>query len=180
MELKFFPINIFRETTKVTFFDAGIDTSNGSDVVIHSGEAISPPDDFKDEQYYVHNNQIDYNLVITGERKFVLINPAWDEPHHVIFLNRSMGALEIPIGTFHRSISGKEGSIVLNQPKRDKFFDPAREFIPQKLDTINLVKARKSPPVYWIYENNKIKRINFNPLERKVKTLVWNEKAYIP
>ena len=66
MELKFFPINVFRETPKVTFFDAGIDTSNGSDVVIHSGEAISPPDDLKDEQYYVHNHQIDHNLVITG------------------------------------------------------------------------------------------------------------------
>ena len=49
MELRFIPINIFRETHKVTFFDAGIVTSNGSDVVIHSGEAISPPDDLKDE-----------------------------------------------------------------------------------------------------------------------------------
>jgi len=39
MELRFFPINVFRETPKVTFFDAGIDSSNGSDVVIHSGEA---------------------------------------------------------------------------------------------------------------------------------------------
>ena len=83
-----------------------------------------------------------------------------------------MGALEIPIGTYHRSISGKVGSIVLNQPKRDKFFDPAKEFIPQKLNKINLIKARKSLPVYWIYENNKIKRVYFNPLERKVKTLV--------
>ena len=52
MELRFFPINVFRETPKVTFFDAGLDISNGSDVVIHSGEAISPPDDLKDEQYY--------------------------------------------------------------------------------------------------------------------------------
>ena len=82
-----------------------------------------------------------------------------------------MGALEIPIGTYHRSISGKEGSIVLNQPKRDKFFDPAKEFIPQKLDKINFIKARKSPPVYWIYENNNINRVFFNALERKVKTL---------
>ena len=172
MELRFFPINVFRETPKVTFFDAGIDTSNGSDVVIHSGEAISPPDDLKDEQYYVHNYQIDHNLVIKGERTFVLINPSWDEPHHVIYLNRSMGALEIPIGTYHRSISGKEGSIVLNQPKRDKLFDPAKEFIPQKLDKINLIKARKSAPIYWIYENHKIKRFCFNPLKRKVKTLV--------
>ena len=106
MELKFCPTTIFRETPKVTFFDAGIELTNGCDVVIHSEEAISPPDDFKDEQYYVHNHQIDYNLVITGERTFVLINPAWDEPHHVIYLNRSMGALEIPIGTYHRSISG--------------------------------------------------------------------------
>ena len=48
MELRFFPINIFRETPKVTFFDAGINSSNGSDVVIHYGEAISPPDDLKD------------------------------------------------------------------------------------------------------------------------------------
>merc|ERR1712146_548358 len=172
MELRFFPITLFRQTPKVTFFDAGIDKSNGSDVVIHSGEAISPPDDLQNEQYYVHYHQIDHNLVIKGERKFVLINPSWDEPHHVIYLNRSMGALEIPIGTYHRSISGKEGSIVLNQPKRDKFFDPSKEFIPQKLDKINLIKAKSPPPVYWIYENNKIKRAYFNPLERKVKTLV--------
>ena len=170
MELRFFPITVFRQTPKVTFFDAGIDKSNGSDVVIHSGEAISPPDDLKDEQYYIHNHQIDHNLVITGERKFVLINPSWDEPHHVIYLNRSMGALEIPIGTYHRSISGKEGSIVLNQPTRDKFFDPAKEFIPQKLDQISLIKARKTPPVYWVWENDQIKRVGFNPLERKIKT----------
>ena len=64
MELRFFPINIFRETPKVTFFDAGIEISNASDVVIHSGEAMSPPDDLTDEQYYVHNHQIDHNLVI--------------------------------------------------------------------------------------------------------------------
>ena len=176
MELRFFPINVFRETPKVTFFDAGIGSSNGSDVVIHSGKAISPPDDLRDEQYYVHNHQIDHNLVITGERIFVLINPSWDEPHHVIFLNRFMGALEIPIWTYHRSISGNEGSIVLNQPKRDKFFDPDKEFIPQKLDKVNLIKARKSTPVYWIYENNKIIRFCLNPLEKKVKTLTWNEK----
>ena len=46
---------------------------------MHLGEAISPPDEFEYEQYYMHNNQIDHNLVITGERKFILINPAWDE-----------------------------------------------------------------------------------------------------
>ncbi|MDC3232378.1 hemagglutinin [Prochlorococcus sp. AH-716-A09] len=170
MELKFYSTTIFRETPKVTFFDAGLVASNGCDVVIHSKKAISPPNDFKDEQYYVHEHQIDHNLVITGERKFILINPSWDEPHHVIYLNRTMGALEIPIGTYHRSISGKEGSIVLNQPKRDKFFDPFKEFIPQKLDKEILIKARRSTPVYWIWENDQIKRVRFNHLKRKVKT----------
>ena len=52
MELKFYSTTIFRETPKVTFFDAGLVGSNGCDVVIHSKEAISPPDNFKDEQYY--------------------------------------------------------------------------------------------------------------------------------
>ena len=47
MELRFFPITLFKQTPKVTFFDAGIDKSNSSDVVIHSGEAISPPDDLQ-------------------------------------------------------------------------------------------------------------------------------------
>ena len=44
MKLRFFPTTIFRETPKVTFFDAGLEASNGCDVVIHSEEAISPPD----------------------------------------------------------------------------------------------------------------------------------------
>jgi len=169
MELRFFPINVFRETPKVIFFDAGINTSNGSDIVIHSGTAISPPDKLNEEQYYVHNHQIDHNLVIKGERTFILIHPKWDETHHVIYLNRSMGALEIPIGTYHRSISGREGSIVLNQAKRDKCFDPTKEFIPQKLNNISLVRARKSTPICWIYKNNQIKRVCFNPLKQKFK-----------
>ena len=74
-----------------------------------------------------------------------------------------MGALEILIGTYHRSISGKEGSIVLNQSTREKFFDPVKEFIPQKLDQISLLNARKTPPIYLILENDQIKRVRFNP-----------------
>ena len=89
-----------------------LDSTNGCDVVIHSGEAISPPDEFEYEQYYVHNHQIDHNLVITGERKFILINPTWDEPHHVIYLKRSMGALEIPISELITGQSlGKKGAL---------------------------------------------------------------------
>tara|TARA_Y100001968_G_scaffold31291_1_gene24075 strand:- start:268 stop:570 length:303 start_codon:yes stop_codon:yes gene_type:complete len=43
MILQFVPIRIFREKTQVSFFDARIDGSNGSDVVIHHKNAISPP-----------------------------------------------------------------------------------------------------------------------------------------
>ena len=50
MKLKFWPTIIFRETPKVTFFDAGIESTNGCDVVMHSGEAISPPDKIEYEQ----------------------------------------------------------------------------------------------------------------------------------
>ena len=69
-------------------------------MVIHSKEAISPPDDFKDEQYYVHEHQIDHNLVITGERKFILINPSWDEPHHVIYFDKSFMGRATPCNLF--------------------------------------------------------------------------------
>jgi len=40
MELKFCLTTIFRETHKVTFFDADIESTNGCDVVMHTGEAI--------------------------------------------------------------------------------------------------------------------------------------------
>ena len=45
MRLTFVPIHVFRETPAVTFFDASVEGSNGTDVVAHHGAAISPPDD---------------------------------------------------------------------------------------------------------------------------------------
>ena len=160
MRLNFIPIRVFRETPQVSFFDAGVKRSNGADVVIHRKNAVSPPDDGNFEQYYIHHHQIDHNLVIEGNRTFTLINPKWDEPHHVIFLNRPMGALQIPIGTYHRSQSGKEGSIVLNQATRDETFDPKKEFSPISLRTNKeLRRARELEPVYWIWTEDKIKKI---------------------
>ena len=140
MLLKFIPISIFRETPQVSFFDTGVKGSNGADVVIHHQNAVSPPNDGNFEQYYIHHHQIDHNLVIEGNRTFTLINPKWDEPHHVIFLNRPMGALEIPIGTYHRSEPGHEGSIVLNQATRDANFDPKKEFSPVSLRSKNTLR----------------------------------------
>ena len=160
MLLNFVPIRVFRETHQVSFFDASINGSNGSDVVIHHKDAISPPNDGSFEQYYIHHHQIDHNLVIDGNRTFTLINPDWDEPHHVIFLNRAMGALQIPIGTYHRSESEKEGSIVINQATRDKNFDPKKDFSPVSLrSNKQLRRAKETNPVYWVWTGDKIKRL---------------------
>ena len=152
-----------KETPQVTFFDAGVKEANGADVVIHHGRALSPPDDDDFEQYYVHHHQIDHNLVLDGSRTFTLLNPEWDEPHHVIYLNQKMGALQIPIGTYHQSVSGTEGSIVLNQAIRDSSFDSSKEFIPVSLrDRADLRKAKAVDPVYWIWEGGQIKTTNLN------------------
>ena len=93
MRLHFIPIHVFRETPSVTFFDAGVPGSNGTDVVAHHGAATSPPDQDGSEQYYMHRHQVDKNLVLEGFRTFKLLNPALDNPHHIIHLIRAMGAL---------------------------------------------------------------------------------------
>ena len=102
--------------------------TNGTDVVAHHGAALSPtPNDDQFEQFYVRHHQIDHNLVLDGHRTFTLLNPSWPKPHHVVELERAMGALQIPLGTFHRSVSGEQGSTVLNQSIRDP---PTSTFTP--------------------------------------------------
>jgi len=64
-----------------------------------------------------------------------------------VHLNRSSGALVIPKMTFHRSWSGEEGSIVINQAIRDEEFDDKTEFIP--------VSAAKNPDLYHILAHEK-------------------------
>ena len=62
-----------------------------------------------------------------------------------------MGSLQIPIGTFHRSISNHEGSIILNQADRDEKFNPRNEFTPlSSRETKDLQKAQAENPVYWM------------------------------
>ena len=56
MRLNFIPIKVFRETPQVSFFDAGVQGSNGADVVIHHKNAVSPPNDGYFEQYYIHHH----------------------------------------------------------------------------------------------------------------------------
>ena len=71
-----------------------------------------------------------------------------------------MGALQIPIGTYHRSISGQKGSIVLNQAFRDNSFNAKEEFNPIYLNSSeNLIKAKRETPIIWYWDKNRINKI---------------------
>ena len=120
---------VFRETESVIFYDISVEDSNASDLVVHTGPAISPPDDIVGaKQFYIHYHQTDHNRVLSGTRTFELVNLSWKFPYHIVHLNRQSGALIIPPQTFHRSVSGEGGSIVINQAIRDDEFDPEKEF----------------------------------------------------
>ena len=122
---------VFRETEDVIFYDISVEESNASDLVIHSGPAMSQPNDSVGaKQFYIHSFQDDYNRVVSGERTFELVNYNWKYPYHIVNLNVHNGALLIPRGTFHRSVSGQYGSIVINQAKRYDGFSAETEFIP--------------------------------------------------
>ena len=130
---------VFRETENVLFYDITIKESNASDLVIHDSAAVSPPDDdLGNKQFYVHYHQIDNNRVVHGSRTFELINFDWEKPYQIIKLTRNSGALRIPKGTFHRSISSDIGSIVINQSERDDLFQTKKEFQP-----VSVIKNEK-------------------------------------
>ena len=131
-EVEFRKHRVFRETEDVIFYDISVEKSNASDLVVHTGRATSPPDDLVGaKQFYIHKYQIDHNRVVSGERTFELVNFDWKYPYHIVHLNRQSGALVIPRNTYHRSISGENGSIVINQAKRYEGFDASKEFIPR-------------------------------------------------
>ena len=122
---------VFRETEDVIFYDISVDESNAADLVVHTGAATSPPNDMVGaKQFYIHSFQDDYNRVVSGERTFELVNFEWKYPYHIVHLNVQSGALIIPRETYHRSVSGVGGSIVINQAKRYDGFDSTQEFVP--------------------------------------------------
>ena len=130
-DVEFKKHRVFRETQDVIFYDISVEESNASDLVVHEGPAISPPDDAVGaKQFYIHYHQVDNNRVVSGERTFELVNRDWKYPYHIVHLNRTSGALVIPTNTYHRSISGENGSIVINQAVRDDLFRPESEFRP--------------------------------------------------
>ena len=95
---------VFRETEDVIFYDISVDESNAADLVVHTGAAVSPPNDSVGaKQFYIHSFQDDYNRVVSGERTFELVNYTWKYPYHIVRLDVHSGSLIIPRGTFHRS-----------------------------------------------------------------------------
>lgn len=113
------PYHKFRDTPSVRFFDITIPDSNARDLVFHEGPATSPnntPEGFW--QFYMHPNQEDNLLALSGGRTFYLVNFAWSNPFHMVRLQANGDILRIPPGTFHRSVSDSTGSLVLNQAVR--------------------------------------------------------------
>ena len=147
---------VFRETEDVIFYDISVDESNASDLVVHTGAATSPPDDMVGaKQFYIHSFQDDYNRVVSGERKFELVNFEWKYPYHIVHLNVQSGALIIPRETYHRSVSGEEGSIVINQAKRYDGFDSTQEFVPvsaAEVKRLHKVLLHEKPVIHQLGE----------------------------
>ena len=145
---------IFKKTDNVLFYDISIKESNASDLVIHESAAVSPPnDELGNKQFYIHSHQIDNNRVVSGSRTFELINFDWNRPYQIIKLNRDSGALKIPLNTYHRSVSGEKGSIVINQAQRDNLFETNKEFRPVsvvKNEKLNNILKNTKPIIYKI------------------------------
>ncbi|HEY9631039.1 MAG TPA: hypothetical protein V6C84_27430 [Coleofasciculaceae cyanobacterium] len=123
------PYQKFRDTPSVRFFDITISDSNARDLVFHEGPAVSPnnsPEGYW--QFYLHPNQQDNLLALSGGRTFYLVNFSWDCPFHIVRLEANGDILRLPPGTFHRSVSDPEGSLVLNQAVRTAVATVESEF----------------------------------------------------
>jgi len=116
---KLLPYEKFRDTPKVRFFDITVASSNARDLVFHEGAATSPNNSESGAwQFYLHPRQEDNLLALSGGRTFYLVNFCWETPFHVVRLETGGEILRLPPGTFHRSVSDLNGSLVLNQGVR--------------------------------------------------------------
>lgn len=139
----------FRDTPAVSFFDITVEDSNARDLVRHDGPAVSPPDSRAGYwQFYLHPNQQDNLLAISGGRTFYLVNFHWNYPFHIVRLEANGEILRIPEGTFHRSVSDPNGSIVLNQALRQsraKIENEFRVYDSGKIPALLKVTSRSAP-----------------------------------
>ncbi len=148
-EVKLHRARIFRETPAVYFADAWIPDQNGLDVVTHYGPAVSPPYAVTGhKQFYVHTHQTDFNRVVFGERVFELVFPSGG--HYLVHLDNDSGALEIPPGVYHRSVSCSTGSVLLNQAVRDRLYDESNEFHPRSTDSDQVLGLGYLKPIVMI------------------------------
>jgi hypothetical protein len=140
---KLIPYQKFRDTPKVRFFDITISNSNARDLVFHDGPAVSPnntPDG--SWQFYLHPKQEDNLLALSGGRTFYLVNFDWDYPFHIVRLESGGDILRIPPGTFHRSVSDPDGSLVLNQALRKVEAKVENEF--------RVYNSAEIPRLFWV------------------------------
>ena len=115
---------------------------------------------------------VDKRLRVNDGKVLLEIKSFIQKKRIVTYSQLGMGALKIPVGTFHRSVSNHEGSIVLNQAIRDERFNPENEFKPVSLrNRKDLQEAQGKDPVYWAWEKDQIKRIKFDPIQSKEKVL---------
>jgi hypothetical protein len=136
----------FRDTPSVRFFDITIPNSNGRDLVFHDGPATSPNNaEDGSWQFYLHPHQEDNLLAVSGGRTFYLVNFAWASPFHMVRLEANGDILRIPPGTFHRSVSDRTGSLVLNQAVRSAQATIEREFRVYNSAMIPKLKQITSP-----------------------------------
>ena len=144
------PYQKFRDTPSVRFFDITIADSNARDLVFHEGAAVSPNNSSEGcWQFYLHPNQQDNLLALSGGRTFYLVNFSWDNPFHIVRLEANGDILRIPPGTFHRSVSDSAGSLVLNQAVRTARATVASEFRVYNSGEIPLLMqatSRSAPP----------------------------------
>lgn len=161
--MKFFESRLFRKTDGVRFEDAWIKGQNGLDVVVHRGLAISPPN----EAFYIHYNQVDHNRVIDGSRIFELIDltGSFKHDHYLVLLTPDVGALQIPVGVYHRSFSCPSGSILLNQPVRGPQYDERTEFVPAQVGA--------NPALQSVLKRNTPQYVNGNQGEIDQLLVEW-------
>ncbi|MEM1290190.1 MAG: redox protein [Cyanobacteria bacterium P01_H01_bin.162] len=119
----------FRDTPSVQFFDITVQESNARDLVFHNGPATSPNNTREGAwQFYLHPNQEDNLLAVSGGRTFDLVNFSWQYPLHRVRLDANQHILRLPPGTFHRSVSDPDGSLVINQAVRTQSATVESEF----------------------------------------------------
>ncbi|MEM9266498.1 MAG: redox protein [Cyanobacteria bacterium P01_F01_bin.13] len=146
-----YPFEKFRDTPSVQFFDITVPNSNARDLVFHDGPALSPHSaKTGDWQFYLHPRQEDNLLALSGGRTFYLVNFNWDYPFHRVRLQQNSRILRIPPGTFHRSESDPQGSLVINQAVRQAnatVHSEFRVYNSAKIPRLKALLASGLPPI---------------------------------